>query len=70
MADTANAVPLLTQARPATHYDLPLFGQSVNIFLTNFETIAVSFVSLQLSSKLKLCFVGKSETANSRLLAD
>jgi len=31
-ADKANAVSLLTQARPAMRYAVPLFGQSVNIF--------------------------------------
>jgi len=31
-ADTANAVPLLTQARPGMRYAVLLFGRSVNIF--------------------------------------
>jgi len=42
----ANAVPLLTQARPAMRYAVPLFSPFVNI-LTNFETIEVRFVSPQ-----------------------
>jgi len=31
-ADTANSVPLLTQARPPMRHAVPLFGRSVNIF--------------------------------------